>query len=122
LKSHLELNKYFEAVTEWNDPLIRARAEVLTDRALKAWSYFGQEQIELDSLSRGVTGTTPTGLIILGERFSASTWREVAQITLETSRERDRRTLISIIRQGTRRYLTGLKAVVLSLAFAHGIR
>ena len=27
LKSHLELNKYFEAVTEWNDPLIRARAE-----------------------------------------------------------------------------------------------
>ena len=33
---------------------------VLTDRALKAWSYFGQEQIELDSLSRGVTGTTPT--------------------------------------------------------------
>jgi hypothetical protein len=85
----LELNKYFEAVTEWNDPLIRARAEVLADRALKVWSYFGQEQSELDSRSRGVTGTTPTGLVILGHRFSVSTWREVAQITLETSYERD---------------------------------
>jgi hypothetical protein len=73
----------------WNDQLIRARAEVLADRALKVWSYFGQEKSELDSLSRGVTGTTPTGLLILGQRFSVSTWREVAQITLETSHERD---------------------------------
>ena len=89
LKSHLELNRYFEAVMEWNDPLIRARAEVLAERALRVWSYFGQEQSELESLSRGVTGTTPTGLVILGERFSVSTWREVAQITLETSHERD---------------------------------
>ena len=89
LNSHLELNRYFEGVTEWNDQLIRARAEVLAERALRVWSYFGQEQSELDSLSRGVTGTTPTGLFILGERFSVSTWREVAQITLETSHERD---------------------------------
>ena len=53
LNSHLELNRYFEAVSEWNDPLIRTRAEVLADRALRIWSYFGQEQNELDSLSRG---------------------------------------------------------------------
>jgi hypothetical protein len=37
----------------------------------------------------GVTGTTPTGLLILGQRFSVLTWREVAQITLETCNERD---------------------------------
>jgi uncharacterized protein with ParB-like and HNH nuclease domain len=89
LNSHLELNRYFEAVTEWNDQLIRTRAEVLADRALRIWSYFGQEQSELVSISRGVTGTMPTGLVILGQRFSVSTWREVAQITLETSQERD---------------------------------
>jgi Protein of unknown function (DUF1524) len=89
LKSHLELNEYFEGVTEWNDQSIRTRAEVLADRALRIWPYFGQEQSELASLSQGVTGTTPTGLVILGQRFSVSTWREVAQITLETSHERD---------------------------------
>jgi hypothetical protein len=89
LNSHLELNRHFESVTEWNDPLIRARAEVLAERALKVWSYFGQEQSEPDSLSRDVTGTTPSGLLILGQRFSVSTWREVAQITLETGHERD---------------------------------
>lgn len=89
VNSHLELNRYFEAVTEWNDPLIRTRAEVLADRALRIWSYFGQEQSEPDSLSRDVTGTTPSGLLILGHRFSVSTWREVAQITLETGHKRD---------------------------------
>jgi Protein of unknown function (DUF1524) len=62
LNSHLELNKYFEGVTEWNDQLIRARAEVLADRALRIWSYFGQEQSEMVSLSQSVSGTTPTGL------------------------------------------------------------
>jgi hypothetical protein len=79
--------------------LIRARAEVLADRALKVWSYFGQEQSELDSLSQGVTGTTPTGLLILGQRFSVSTWREVAQITLETSHERDRERFEQVLAQ-----------------------
>ena len=73
LKSHLESSKYFEAVTEWNDPLIRTRAEVLADRALKIWNYFGQELNGPDSLSGGVTGTTPTSLHILGQRFTVST-------------------------------------------------
>jgi hypothetical protein len=89
LNSHLELNRYFEPVIQWDDQSIRTRAEVLADRALQIWSYFGQEQSELDSPVRGVTGTTPTGLVILGQRFSVSTWREVAQITLEQSHERD---------------------------------
>jgi hypothetical protein len=61
LNSHLELNGYFEGVTEWNDQSIRARAEVLADRALRIWRYFGQEQSEPVSFSQGVTGTTPTG-------------------------------------------------------------
>jgi Protein of unknown function (DUF1524) len=87
--SHLVLNRYFEAVTKWDDQSIRARAEVLADKALKVWSYFGKEQGQLDSLPRGVTGTTPTSLVIRGQRFSVSTWREVAQITLETSYETD---------------------------------
>ena len=39
-----------EAVTQWDDQSILSRAEVLADRALQVWSYFGQEQSELDSL------------------------------------------------------------------------
>ena len=89
LTSHLELNKYFSAVTEWNEQSIRQRAEVLADKALKVWSYFGSEQPEPASPLQGVRGTTPKSVTILGQTFSVSTWREVIQITLETIAELD---------------------------------
>ena len=89
LTSHLELNKYFSAVSEWNEQSIRHRAEVLADTALKVWSYFGSEQPEPALPLHGVRGTTPRSLTILGQTFSVSTWREVIQITLETIAELD---------------------------------
>ena len=89
LTSHLELNKYFSAVTEWNEQSIRQRAEVLADKALKVWSYFGFDQPELAAPLQGVRGTTPKSVTILGQTFSVSTWREVIQITLETIAELD---------------------------------
>lgn len=49
LISHLELNRYFETVSDWNEQAIRDRAEVLADKALIVWSYFGQEQGETDA-------------------------------------------------------------------------
>ncbi len=89
LTSHLELNKYFSAVTEWNEQSIRQRAEVLADKALKVWSYFGSEQPEPALPLQGVRGTTPKSVTILGQTFSVSNWREVIQITLETIAELD---------------------------------
>lgn len=89
LTSHLELNKYFSAVTEWNEQSIRQRAEVLADKALKVWSYFGPEQPEPALPLQGVRGTTPKSVTILGQTFSVSTWREVIQITLESIAELD---------------------------------
>ena len=89
LTSHLELNKYFSAVTDWNEQSIRHRAEVLAETALKVWSYFGSEQPEAALPLQGVRGTTPRSLTILGQTFSVSTWREVIQITLETIAELD---------------------------------
>jgi hypothetical protein len=89
LTSHLELNKYFSAVSEWNEQSIRHRAEVLADTALQVWSYFGSEQPEPALPLHGVRGTTPKSLTILGQTFSVSTWREVIQITLETIAELD---------------------------------
>jgi uncharacterized protein with ParB-like and HNH nuclease domain len=66
LTSHLELNKYFSAVSEWNEQSIRHRAEVLADTALQVWSYFGSEQPEPALPLHGVRGTTPKSLTILG--------------------------------------------------------
>ncbi len=97
LASHLELNKYFETVSEWNEHAIRQRADVLADRALKVWSFFGKEQTEAPSPHLGVKGTTPSAVIILGKRFSVSTWREVNQITLETICELDNERFESVL-------------------------
>src|SRR5262249_15608284 len=99
LTSHLELNKYFNTVTEWNEQSIRQRAEVLAGKALKVWAYFGQEQAETVMPSQGVKGTTPSSLTILGHTFSVSTWREVIQITLETIGELDNERFETLLAQ-----------------------
>lgn len=39
--------------------------------------------MEAPALLQGVTGTTPKTLLIMGQRFEVSTWREVEQFTLE---------------------------------------
>lgn len=88
-QSHLELNKYFSNVADWGEQTIRQRAEILAERALQVWKYFCKEQIESPTLLQGVTGTTPKALVIMGQRFEVSTWREVEQLTLEVIAEVD---------------------------------
>lgn len=102
LSSHLELNKYFETVTAWNDQAIRQRAEALASKALVVWSYFGPEQSESQSAPHGVRGTTPSAVVILGQSFSVSTWREVNQITLEKIHELDSERFESLLAQHPR--------------------
>jgi uncharacterized protein with ParB-like and HNH nuclease domain len=98
LGSHIELNKYFETVTVWDDQAIRQRAERLADKALRVWAFFGQEQAQLPPL-HGVRGTIPSAVFILGQRFSVSTWREVNQITLETISELDNERFETLLAQ-----------------------
>jgi hypothetical protein len=98
-QSHLELNKYFGNIAEWGEQTIRQRAEILAERALQVWKYFCKEQKEAPTLLQGVTGTTPTALVIMGQRFDASSWREVEQITLEKSAEVDDEGFEKIIAQ-----------------------
>lgn len=81
--SHLELNKYFAEVQQWNKDEIEKRSEHLADIALNVWPYFGQEGITT-SRSVGVTGTTPTVLRILGQHFNVKSWRDVFEETLNT--------------------------------------
>lgn len=82
-ESHLELNKYFFPISSWTRTEIEKRAEVLGKEALKIWSYFGQDN-SVSSDLKEVTGTTPTSLKILGQKFQVHTWRDVLEQTLNT--------------------------------------
>lgn len=87
--SHLDLNNWFHGLGEWNEATIKSRAEALAELALSVWSYFGVTRGEEQSVAHTVTGKTPIKVVILDERFTVSSWREVAQKTLETVSELD---------------------------------
>jgi hypothetical protein len=78
-ESHLELNKYFIAKDNWNSIEIEKRADELASKALKIWSYFGNES---QSVETDIKGTTPKGLHILGQKIDVASWRDVLEKTL----------------------------------------
>lgn len=80
--SHLELNKYFLPIPTWTRNDIENRADVLAQKALEIWNYFGQENSV--SERKQVTGTTPTSLKILGQKIVVQSWRDVLEQTLST--------------------------------------
>lgn len=82
-ESHLELNKHFAPLSSWTKTEIEQRAEILDKQALEIWSYFGQENSSPTDLQE-VSGTTPTSLKILGQKFEVDTWRDVLEQTLNT--------------------------------------
>jgi hypothetical protein len=99
-ESHVELNKDFANVTAWNEVAIRQRADRLAERALQIWSYFGRESdVEESQEIEDVTGKTPAAVTILGERFPAKSWRDVAQITMETIATLDEERIEEILTQ-----------------------
>jgi uncharacterized protein with ParB-like and HNH nuclease domain len=84
--SHLELNRYFQDQSSWNRETIEKRSKVLAELALKAWSYFGEEQSPPATVD-SVKGKTPKAVTILGQRFSIKSWRDVQAHTLNTIAE-----------------------------------
>jgi uncharacterized protein with ParB-like and HNH nuclease domain len=80
-ESHLEINKYFYEIPHWTRTEIETRAESLAKKALEIWNYFGQENSSPTDIQE-VTGTTPTGLKILGQHFEVKSWRDVMEQTL----------------------------------------
>lgn len=81
--SHLELNKYFLPILSWTRTEIDRRADTLARSALEIWNYFGQDNT-VHADQKEVTGTTPTGLHILGQQFQVHSWRDVLEQTLNT--------------------------------------
>lgn len=81
--SHLELNKYFSEIGKWRKHEILHRSEHLANKAIDIWSYFGQDDSDLNQIA-DVTGTVPTGLWILGQFFKVTSWRDVLEETMNT--------------------------------------
>jgi len=84
--SHLELNKYFADKSSWKREDIERRSSYLADIALTVWPYFGDEKTEQHE-QKNVTGTTPTRVCILGQYFTAHSWRDVLERTMNTIAE-----------------------------------
>ena len=83
IDSHLELNKYFTTHLSWSSSEIELRSEELANSALKIWSYFGEKSSTISD-TKQVTGKTPVSLIILGQQFNVSSWRDVLELTFNT--------------------------------------
>jgi hypothetical protein len=89
--SHVELNRYFHNVENWNAGEIQRRADALTDLALTVWPYFGPLRADAVTSSSGaprpemldVTSTLPQVVVFRGQRYAVRSWREVLTTTLE---------------------------------------
>lgn len=97
-ESHLEMNKYFQNVSEWKKEDIKQRSEHLAELALKIWPYFGDKENE-QSGNTTVTGTTPTDLWILGQHFTVHSWRDVLEQTMNTIAELEPEKMEQIMQQ-----------------------
>ncbi|MHB8630250.1 MAG: HNH endonuclease family protein [Aggregatilineales bacterium] len=99
LDSHLELNRDFGNIDTWNAAAIQRRSESLADRALTIWRYFGHDPETEESLNaQNVTGKTPIAVHIVGQRFEAHSWREVAIKTLDTLYDLDQKQFVEFVR------------------------
>jgi hypothetical protein len=97
LNSHLELNRFCENVTEWNEATVRDRAGVLAERSLRVWPYFGAQKDEAPDEIAEVRGRSPSAVIVLGEKHLVHSWRDVAERTFETLIELDEDRFTEII-------------------------
>jgi len=82
-ESHLELNRYFQGVSQWTRGEIETRSKVLAALALTIWPYFGENQFE-SVTAEMVTGKKPRILTILGQQMATNSWRDVLVKTLAT--------------------------------------
>ena len=83
-ESHLELNKYFKDLPNWNQSEIERRSNELADKSLDVWAYFGDAPNATDSATTTdeVTGKVPRVVSILGQTNTVASWRDVLESTM----------------------------------------
>jgi len=88
-ESNLRLNRYFANLSQWDEEAIRQRADSLAQIALKIWPYFGEAQTDSNLTAHDMKGKKPLAVIIMGNSYPVSSWRDVMQRTLEVIIDRD---------------------------------
>lgn len=82
VKSHVELNRYFQAVETWNFATIEKRSNDLAQRALTIWPSF-RPQKDAPPRPRGmVTGTKPALVRIGNEKHEVKDWSDVLETVM----------------------------------------
>jgi hypothetical protein len=80
-KTGFGLNKYFKNIPNWNADEIRKRSEVLADKALEVWGFFGIK-LENSFDNEDVTGKKPESITFMGETYEVNSWKEVLGKTI----------------------------------------
>jgi len=88
-ESNLRLNRYFANLSQWDEEAIRQRTDSLAQIALKIWPYFGEIQTDSNLTAHDMKGKKPLAVIIMGDSYAVSSWRDVMQRTLEVLIDRD---------------------------------
>jgi uncharacterized protein with ParB-like and HNH nuclease domain len=84
-KSHLELNKYFSTISSWRKEDIETRTEILVEKILTIWPYFGDNFSSESKNEKNKTVTkSPKTLKIFNQDFPVKSWRDVLEKTLNT--------------------------------------
>lgn len=82
IHSHIELNRYFHAVSAWDFSAIAQRARELAQRALGIWPSFRTVEGGAAPPRGMITGTKPTKLHIANETHEIKDWSEMLQMVM----------------------------------------
>ena len=93
----LRLNRYFADLNQWDEEAIRNRATSLAEIALEIWPYFGEVQTSSNLTAHDMKGKKPLAVIIMGDSYAVSSWRDVVQKTLEVIIDIDDNTFVQVV-------------------------
>lgn len=80
IQSHLELNRYFQLITKWDEDEIKNRGEQIAKMAIQIWPYFGSDNRNYNYPTKVIE---PKKLTFMKKEYYVSSWRDVMEKILE---------------------------------------